>query len=84
MNDAIQQPLTSDLYFTPQGEAIHTLVAANVGKHRLHGTESLAIDKTAIGAIDLALHFVRIGLATGLGPPEEKGHLATCGAIRVF
>jgi hypothetical protein len=44
VHHAVQIPLGVDLASTTQGESIHLLVVPDVAEHRLHCSDSLAIE----------------------------------------
>ncbi|HET9043527.1 MAG TPA: hypothetical protein VFN70_10295, partial [Burkholderiales bacterium] len=56
VHHAVEQPLGVQLLLAAQAEAAQPVRAADVGEHRLHGSQPPAVLETAVLGVDLALH----------------------------
>ena len=58
VHETVQVPLRVHLGLAAQVEPVQPLVVADVGKHRLHGAHTLAVQAPAQGRVDGRAHAV--------------------------
>ena len=73
MHQAVEQPLHADFLQSAVGEAVESLVAAQVGKDRLHDGQPVRIDAACLRSVDLLAH-----------PGSQRGGLCTDGNRKQF
>lgn len=56
VDQAVEPPLGVDLHGAAQGRAIHPFVGSDVGKDRFDRAQPLAVDRAALGGVDLVAH----------------------------
>lgn len=82
MHQAVQLPLCADFGLAAQGEAIKSLVEAQVGKDRLHGRHALAVEGTSARRVDGLPHALRVSQRQRLALIEEH-HLSNLRSLRM-
>ena len=83
VHDTEQLPLSVDLVFSSEREAVQSKARGDVAEHRLHRAQPSSVDMSSLWAVDLALHAVDGPLRSRFGPAAvEKMDLPWAFLIR--
>ncbi len=66
-----QLPLPIDLGLPAQGEAVESLVVAQIGEHRFDGCKASSIERSTFGTVDALLHALGVLVFAGESADEE-------------